>query len=232
MSERYIKSSNERSRKALGEIKYGSIQVIIKDNFTTDIDVDNVMSEVSDKVPHSFLKYVDYIIIGQFDELRKRSVNAAYMDGAIYVTNDQNDEDDMIDDIIHEISHAVEEDNFLHIYSDGRLESEFLSKRERLFHLLDGEEELDLNYQDFQEPEYYREFDDVLFYHVGYPLLSAISVNLFYSSYAITSLREYFASGFEVYYNKRDLNRLASISPILFDKLEKLEYNKEKENGV
>ena len=227
MTKGYIKSSAKKSRKAIGEIKHGSIQIIIKDQFTTNIDIDAVMEEVSEKIPHNFLKLIDYIIVGQFEELRKRSVNAAYLDGAIYVTNDQNDEDDMIDDIIHEIAHAVEEESFLHIYSDGRLESEFLSKRERLFHLLDGEEELDLNYQDFLEPEYSREFDEILFYQVGYPLLSAISVNLFYSSYAVTSLREYFATGFEVYFNKRDLNRLASISPILFDKLEKLDYNKE-----
>ena len=149
MTKGYIKSSAKKSRKAIGEIKHGSIQIIIKDQFTTDIDIDAVMEEVSEKIPHNFLKLIDYIIVGQFEELKKRSVNAAYLDGAIYVTNDQNDEDDMIDDIIHEIAHAVEEESFLHIYSDGRLESEFLSKRERLFHLLDGEEELDLNYQDF-----------------------------------------------------------------------------------
>lgn len=227
MTSEYIKSSSKKSRKAIGEIKHGSIQIIIKDQLENNVDIDSVMDEVSEKIPNNFLKLIDYIIIGQFDELKKRSVNAAYLDGAIYVTNEQTDEDDMIDDLIHEIAHAVEEASFLHIYSDGNLESEFLSKRERLFHLLDGEEGLELNYQDFLEPEYSKDFDEILFYQIGYPLLSAISVNLFYSSYAVTSLREYFATGFEVYFNKRDFNRLASISPILFDKLEKLNYNKE-----
>ena len=55
-----------------------------------------------------------------------------------------------------------------------------------------------------------------------------MSVNLFYSPYAITSLREYFANGFEAYFNNKDRSRIHVLSPILFDKLEKLDYNKER----
>ena len=135
----------------------------------------------------------------------------------------------MIDDIIHEIAHAVEEEHFMDIYSDKYLEKEFLGKRERLYHLLE-QEDLELNYQDFLEPEFSEEFDSLLYFEVGYPLLSAVSVNLFYSPYAITSLREYFASGFEAYFNDRNRNRIMTMSPILFDKLEKLDYNKERKN--
>ncbi len=233
MIENYIKETNKKSRQASGEDQFGSIQVIMKDHFSTrNIDLDVVLGEVSSKVPPAYLEYIDYIMIGHFEELTKKSVNAAYMDGAIYVTNEQDDESDMIDDLVHEIAHAVEENNFIEIYSDGNLESEFLSKRERLYHLLESERDLDIEYQDFKNPEYSKEFDEVLFYQIGYPLLAAISVNLFYSPYAATSLREYFASGFETFYNKKDFNRLASISPILFDKLEKLNYNKEKEYGI
>ena len=228
VNSKYVKNSNKKAKSAIGEKKLGSIQIIVKDQLNSnDIDIDWVMQQVTGKVPVRFLEYIDYIIIGQFQELKKRSVNAAYMDGAIYVTNLQNDEEDMIDDLIHELAHAVEENNFIEIYSDGNIEKEFLSKRERLFHLLDAEPDLDLDYQLFQKPDYSKSFDNFLYYQVGYPTLTAVSVNLFYSPYAITSLREYFASGFEVFYNKRDHNRLASISPILFDKLQTLDYNKE-----
>lgn len=229
MSEKYIKNSNKKAFNAIGAKKSGSIQILIKDPFLqNNIDLDVVMNSVTKSVPARFLEYIDYIIIGQFKELNTRSVNAAYMDGAIYVTNEQDDEDDLLDDLVHEIAHAVEERNFIEIYSDGNIESEFLAKRERLFHLLSAEEDLDLEYQNFQKPEYSKEFDSLLYYQIGYPLLAAVSVNIFYSPYAITSLNEYFASGFEIYYNKKDHNRLSSISPILFDKLEKLNYNKEK----
>lgn len=223
----YIKSSHKKSKKSVGEHNVGNIQVIIKDYFTNDIDLDMVLDDVSSKVPHEFLQLVDYIIIGQFKELLSRSVNAAYMDGAIYATNDQTNEEDLIDDIIHEIAHAVEEKHFMEIYSDKYVEKEFLGKRERLFHLLE-QEKIESSYQDFLDPEYSEEFDSFLYFEVGYPLLSAVSVNLFYSPYAITSLREYFANGFEAYFNNRDRNRIMSLSPILFDKLEKLDYNKER----
>ena len=214
---------------AAGEARMGSIQIIIKDNFLRkNIDLDSVMREVSAKVPNEYFENIDYMIVGQFDELDSRSVNAAYMDGAIYVTNDQDDESDLVDDIIHEIAHSVEEVFGAFVYGDGKLESEFISKRERLFHLLSGHEEIDLEYQNFLQPEYSREFDNLLYYQLGYPLLAAVSVNLFYSPYAISSLNEYFANGFEAYFNKRDYSRLATLSPVLFDKLEKLHYNKEK----
>lgn len=227
MNKDYIKSSHKKSKKSVGEHNVGNIQVIIKDYFTNDIDLDMVLDDVSSKVPHEFLQLVDYIIIGQFKELLSRSVNAAYMDGAIYATNDQTNEEDLIDDIIHEIAHAVEEKHFMEIYSDKYVEKEFLGKRERLFHLLE-QEKIESSYQDFLDPEYSEEFDSFLYFEVGYPLLSAVSVNLFYSPYAITSLREYFANGFEAYFNNRDRNRIMSLSPILFDKLEKLDYNKER----
>jgi hypothetical protein len=227
LNKNYIKHSHKKSKKSVGEHSFGNIQVIIKDYFTNDIDLDMVLDDVAAKIPHEFLELIDYIIIGQFKELESRSVNAAYMDGAIYATNDQTNEEDLIDDIIHEVAHAVEEKHFMEIYSDKYIEREFLGKRERLYHLLE-QEKIEMNYQDFLEPEYSADFDNFLYFEVGYPLLSAVSVNLFYSPYAITSLREYFANGFEAYFNNKDRNRVHVLSPILFDKLEKLDYNKER----
>ena len=115
----------------------------------------------------------------------------------------------------------------MEIYSDKYVEKEFLGKRERLYHLLE-QEKIEMSYQDFLDPEYSADFDNFLYFEVGYPLLSAMSVNLFYSPYAITSLREYFANGFEAYFNNKDRSRIHVLSPILFDKLEKLDYNKER----
>ena len=170
---------------AAGEARMGSIQIIIKDNFLRkNIDLDSVMREVSAKVPNEYFENIDYMIVGQFDELDSRSVNAAYMDGAIYVTNDQDDESDLVDDIIHEIAHSVEEVFGAFVYGDGKLESEFISKRERLFHLLSGHEEIDLEYQNFLQPEYSREFDNLLYY----PLLLIDYLSLHYHHFPILYL--------------------------------------------
>lgn len=45
------------------------------------------------------------------------------------MTNEQDEEMDMIDDIIHELAHAVEINNDEIIYGSGSLQREFLAKR-------------------------------------------------------------------------------------------------------
>ena len=221
MTKDYIIESSKNFKKTFKEKSLGDVQVIIKDDLPKDFNIDSVLKDVSESVPEKFFKNVDYIFVGDFPEFKIKNVNALYMEGAIYITNKQDDELDMVDDIIHEVAHAVEDDEFLEIYSDGSLEREFLGKRERLFHLLDTEG-YDLNYQEFKNPEYSNNFDNVLYFDIGYATLTPISMNLFYSPYAITSLREYFANGFEAFYFHRDYDKLLRISPVLYTKLEKL----------
>jgi ribosome-binding ATPase YchF (GTP1/OBG family) len=226
LSESNIRKSNQKSRKAVREIKFKNITVYMKDPLPASVDFEHVLKSLSEKIPDRFFPLIDHIIVGEFDFLKKKHTNAAYMDGGIYVTNNQDDEDDILDDIIHEIAHAIEEEKFLVIYSDGKLESEFLSKRERLFHLLEAHG-YTFEYQDFMQTEYSNNFDNLLYFEVGYQVLSSIASNLFYSPYGATSLREYFANGFEAFYHHREPDKIAAISPVLFDKLEKIHYNKE-----
>jgi hypothetical protein len=63
------------------------------------------------------------------NHLIEKGVNALYEDGAIYITNNQTDEMDMIDDIVHELAHSVENNFPDVIYGDGKLEAEFLRKK-------------------------------------------------------------------------------------------------------
>tara|TARA_A100001015_G_scaffold320632_1_gene447754 strand:+ start:1737 stop:2423 length:687 start_codon:yes stop_codon:yes gene_type:complete len=221
-SKDYIKSSSKKFKKTFKEKSLGNIQVVIKDELPENFNLDSVLKNISTTIPEKFFDNIDYIFIGDFDVFKERSTNAMYTEGAIYVTNDQDDIGDMVDDIVHEIAHSVEEEQFLSIYSDGSLEMEFLGKRERLFHLLDTEGYDYLNYQDFKNPEYSNNFDNILYFDIGYAYLSSISMNLFYSPYAITSLREYFANGFEAFYYHKDFDKLNRISPVLFMKIQEL----------
>jgi len=66
------------------------------------------------------------------------------------------------------------------------------------------------------------DFDMFLYKEVGYPLLSSVVASLFYSPYAATSLREYFANGFESFFMNKDIGRLKNISPTLYKKISKL----------
>ena len=164
------------------------------------------------------MKNVDVIYIGDFDIFKDRQIQAMYENSCIFVTNDQDDVEDMCDEIVHEIAHSLEEVHREIIYSDGFLEKEFLMKRQQIYSLLEGEgHKLDLF--SFMDPIYNEEFDSLLYKEIGYPLLGALSYSIFYSPYAITSLREYFANGFEALFHYGDYEFIKKSCPVLFDKL-------------
>jgi len=204
------------------------IEVMIVDPINDNINIKSVLNKCLKQVPSHLLTNLDVIYIGQFKHLIDRQVQAIYKDSSIFMTNHQVDEQDMVDDIIHEIAHSVEEIYKSEIYSDNSLRREFLSKRKALWALLKQEGfELELNY--FLETEYNDQFDNFLHMEVGYPMLSMITSGLFYSPYGATCLREYFANGFEAFFTKDDIYRIKKTSPHLY---EKLVFLSEKENFI
>ena len=71
-------------------------------------------------------------------------------------------------------------------------------------------------------PSYDKGLDMFFSEKVGYPRMTSIVQGIFYSPYGATSLREYFANGFEAHYYHRDMY-LQKISPVLHDKINKVE---------
>jgi len=200
---------------------FGSINVVVKDRLPEEISLRTVLRRVENLLPSYYVNNIDAIYVGQFQEFIEKETNAAYKDGALYIINDQSDENDMIDDIIHEIAHAVEEIAGKEIYEDNKVEVEFLGKRKRLESILRSEN-YEVQKYDFLNSRYSEEFDIFLYRKVGYPLLTSLTMGLFVSPYAITSLREYFARGFEEYY-LGDRKYLTNISSMLYNKIEYLD---------
>lgn len=218
----YIKESSEKTQKGQKELTvFGDVNVFIKDPLPEDIDVRNVLTKLETLIPKYFASGLDLIIIGHNGEFEERDINAMYQDGAIYVTNLQMTEEDLLDDIVHELAHAVEENNGEFLYSDELIFKEFMGKRKRLLDIL-TQEGYSVDDEKFSNAEYDREFDEFLYQEVGYPTLTALTMGLFASPYGATSLREYFANGFEEYF-LGDRNYLKKISPFLYSKLDKAE---------
>ena len=222
----YVSSS---MRKSLSERKeyslFNHINVFIKDPLTEDIDLTMIIAKIEKLIPRQLTSEVDTIIIGQFDFLLDREVTALFKDGAIYISNEQRTEEGLLEDLIHEISHAVELTHEQEIYADLTLLQEFVGKRERLYKALKYNNLLtgDIKYQDFQNIEFSTKFDMFLYKDVGYPKLRTLIMGLFVSPYGATSLREYFANSFEEYY-LGDRNYLKTISPIAHQKIEQIDY--------
>jgi hypothetical protein len=215
----YVKNKNNK----LFEHKVGNFEIFIKDPLPENVLVKDVFSEVQYLVPDHILKLVDTVYIGEFDYFRERRVNAMYMDGALYLTNLQDNNEDMKDDVIHELAHAVEDKYNDFIYDDGEIKNEYFAKLRKLKNYLafEGYNIRDIN---FFNTEYDEKFDKFLLDEVGYDKLASHTKDLFLAPYSISSLREYFARGFEEYF-LGNTSYLLQVCPYLFKKVSFLAKN-------
>jgi hypothetical protein len=105
-----MKDKNDKIQKKLKDRKlFNKIYVWEKDPVLDSVDIDKALEVVAQKMPKHYFTNVEGIYIGQFPELIKRQLSALYEDNAIYITNDVMDTTDLLQNIVHEIAHAVEE---------------------------------------------------------------------------------------------------------------------------
>ena len=216
--EKSLKDSKEQRREHL---LFGRIFVYVKDELIQGVSISKVIQEIEKSIPPYMMEEVDEILIGYFDENSDRELEAHFDSGAIYVSNLLPTEKDFIENIVHETSHALESQHGLYIYGDKKIEHEFLGKRRRLKEILKSHD-YPVQSIDFENLDYSEEFDNLLYKEIGYPALSNLALGLFVSPYAITSLREYWAVGFEDYFIG-DRGYLQKISQQLFMKIMEIE---------
>lgn len=214
----YLKKNQNKPK--IENYIYNRIVVFEKNKLPDHISISKIINFLEQKIPKHLFQNIDYVFIGEDPEFEKRKINAFYRDSAIYTTHLQDNEEDLIDDIVHELAHSIEEMYGSEIYSDSKLENEFLRKRMRLYNnlLYDGEK---VKQKDFINPEYSWEFDKFLMNEIGYDKLEINCQDLFTSPYSVTSLREYYAVGFEEFF-LGDREHLSKLCPILFSKIKML----------
>ena len=208
----------------------GGIHVYFKDKLANDqVDVEAIVAKVEKTIPEHLRSEVEMIIVGWFQEFEDREINAFYKDGTLCISHLQDDNEDMYDDIIHEISHSIEAPFGYEIYGDNKLKDEFLRKRKYLHDIL-----WQLGYKApmafFENTEYDEEFDMFLYKTIGYDKLMNLVQGLFINPYAATSLREYFATGFTDFYMDSNHKFLQKISPVLYKKLIMLQAQEKLDN--
>jgi len=199
------------------------IHVFTKDQMLNNsVDLDSVIANLESKLPDHIRDGVEMIIIGHFEEFDERGINAFYKDGALYVSNIQDDNEDLLDDLIHETAHSVEEQYGMEIYADQKIKDEFLRKRIHLYNIIQNMG-FEASRKMFLDVEYDQDFDEYLLQDIGYDKLSEILKGVMINPYAATSLREYFATGFTEFYLYPDSHGyLQKISPELYKKLVQL----------
>jgi len=221
----YVKETSQTYKQNQKEyFLYKNILVLVKDKLPSNFKLETALRTIEKTVPFELIKnVVDEVIVGQFSEFEERAINAFYENGAIYVTNLQKNEMDFAEDVVHEFAHAVEEKYGFDLYYDKELEKEFLSKRKKLYSMIFDQEPRGEVYKSFLNVDYDEEFDNFLYKTIGYQKLDNMVAGLFMSSYSITSIREYFANGFENYYFYNKGHLLQKVCPVLYSKILDLE---------
>jgi len=161
------------------------------------------------------LMNVDVVYVGDLRELNGR--NATYANAAIYMTNKEPTIEDMLENFVHEVAHSLEDTLGPQIYTQ-ELVNEFKGKRARLKSILESHG-FYTNPHLYGFTEYNKAFDKFLADEVGYPILLNLTMGLFASPYAATSIQEYFANGFEKYFLEEP-RYVWSVSPVLYEKIE------------
>ena len=181
------------------------------------VDIPVFCQEVEEILPDRLLRNVEAVYIGIFSDLKNK--NAAYSNGAIYMTCLEPTNFDMLENFIHETAHSLEDTFGWQIYDDSLIK-EFAGKRERLYQLLKASG-FPVNHLLFKQTEYNKKFDEYLAFDIGYADLAAYTMGLFATPYGATSIQEYFANGFERYFLDNPLTILKT-SPVLYQKIESI----------
>jgi hypothetical protein len=204
------------------------IEFVLDKPLKKDIDIKKVIGLLRSNLPVSSYVGINNVYFGEFDILKKRSLTALHHKDNIYISSEElTSEKEILDDLIHEFAHRFEENNAEAIYEDGKIINEYLGKMNRLHDLISQEyslEKYDLSYFDFINTEFDKKFDMFLYKTVGYEKVTNLAPTLFIRPYAATSVREYFATGFEDYYLEGGV-QLKKISPTLHSRIELLDKN-------
>jgi len=193
----YIKESNKKAQDR-NEYMLFNVPVYVINKFPSNIKINNILDSVKDIINKKYLDGLETIYIGDFKDLNRRDIQSMLKDDAIWISSNNVKnvitEPLVVENIIHEIAHLLEEKYQSQIYGDRKLEREYNSKKNRLFHLLKNEE-YDIDLELFFSDDMLKEFDNFLYKVVGYDKISLLTAGLFLSPYSITTIREYFASG-------------------------------------
>lgn len=198
---------------------YG-VPVQVKDKI--NFNLDKVLEQIKKIIPANAFEGMKKIIVTDMSKVGKGlPFNAYYVNGIMFIDNNQDGTTDAVDDIVHELSHHLEKKYKDLIYGDAALESEFITKRKFLYDTL-AANGLNPPATIRTKIKYDRKLDDYFYNKLG-PKLNNLINGLFINEYSATSLREYYGVGFEKYlmsYNNHAT--LKRQSPVLFYKIEKL----------
>lgn len=214
---KYIAEKQKITRAKFGSYNLHGVPVEVTAEI--NFDIFKVIERVKSILPEKTFKNLKSIKIKNMKpDSQELPFNAYYINRHLFIHNKQDNIIDAVDDIVHEMSHHIEKKYEEEIYGDGLLAREFLNKRKMLYDLLSA--------RGLRPPpdlltiiRYDKKIDDYLYNEVGHKLYNFLS-GLFLNEYSVTSLREYYAVGFEKYLiDYKGHTKMKKNNPVLYKKI-------------
>jgi hypothetical protein len=217
---KYIQESANRKQSIHG------VPVSDQINIGQRLNLSLIKDWIEANIPRKAFNDIIEVCFTNEAEYNERMINAYYdrESRCIFLSDKQENEKDCINDIVHELSHALQERYGQHVFMDGELKKEFVSKRMKMASVLHRAGYDEIPRRSYAMVEYSNLLDEYFFNIVGYQKINSLLGATFPSAYACTSLEEYYAEGFEAYYCKENgRSYLKKYCPVLFAKLSTLE---------
>ncbi len=216
---KYVQQTQLESYRKFGLRIHSCVAVLISDNVIDDSIAHSIVMRIKNKIPKELLCAIERINFGLY-KFGRRGIASKYIDGTIFVhIGPETTIEKTLQAITHELSHALEFSFRQHL-SDFKLKQEFISKRRRLFDLLENEYK-DIKKFNNRNLDYDGELDTYLANNIGLDKLERYTLKMFVSPYSATCYSEYIAEGFENYL-LGDHKTLRSLSPVLYKKIEEM----------
>ncbi len=185
----YIKS---RNKPKITEIKnFGNISV-----YGIDAKADDVLA-VLKSIHKKLLKNIEIVYYGN---VGLEDGKTGLCSGEMLYLSDKYPEQ-LQKTILHELCHSLEKTLRSDIEDRDELKKEFLGKRRQLFTALYDAGYQNLRKEWFDTVSFDKTFDDLLFDNIGTEIVSQYTQKIFPTPYSCSSLNEYVACGFELYFS-------------------------------
>jgi hypothetical protein len=177
------------------------IPVYVKTDVDTGLNFNRILEIIRSIVPEKlFNNSLQNIMVGNFKGLNNKNVDSGYESGVIYIGEEMlnKSEEEMVESIVHELAHVMEDQTGNAIKNNHDVKAEFLDKRMKLYQDLQ-EHGLEPDIDEFMNEDYDSRFDSYLMHNVGYDTIKRLSSSYMIDPYAFTDIREYIAMNFEKY---------------------------------
>ena len=84
-----------RVNESYSDFNFRGVNVVIDDRLPSNVSLKAVLKTVEKKIPRVFYSDLEEIRVGNRQEFVDRGINALYKDDVLYITNDQDDFDDI-----------------------------------------------------------------------------------------------------------------------------------------